>query len=71
MNCIVISSSTLVVAVFIPGGSFAAFPNLFHFYIYLNKNILFYFILLFVQQQLVKLLIFDFDMFLLSIKAKL
>ena len=32
MNCIVISSSTLVVAVFIPGGSLAALPNFFHFY---------------------------------------
>ena len=32
MNCIWISSSTLVVDVFIPGGSFVALPNLFHFY---------------------------------------
>jgi len=33
INCIVISSSTLVVAVFIPGGSLAALPNFFHFFI--------------------------------------
>jgi len=32
MNCMVISSSTLVVAVLIPGGSLAALPNFFHFF---------------------------------------